>query len=243
MQTVILLLLAMAIPFPLCYFRMKKYGISLPKMLVIYLIVSTVGFVGARFGPSAVGIKDVGVKLYGLVLLDFIAIFPVSKILKIDKMEFGDFIAPPIMAVCASSKINCLINDCCRGMVICYNGSVPVYFPSVIVEMMIWFILVALLILVERKKQITGSLWPILMIWFGVVRFLVDFLRGSEWEKKPYFLTLSGGQFWSLVTLVIGVFFLVYAFHKHWKRYPTITEFLKTVFGVRLTKSEDGQDK
>lgn len=238
MQTVILLLLAMAIPFPLCYFRMNKYGISLPKMLVIYLIVSTVGFVGARFGPSAVGIKDVGVKLYGLVLLDFLAIFPLSKMLRIGVAEFGDFISVPIMAVCASSKINCLINDCCRGMVICYNGSVPVYFPSVIVEMMIWFILVALLILVERKKQITGSLWPILMVWFGSVRFLVDFLRGSEWETRPYIIGLSGGKFWSLVILIIGVVYLVFAFRKYWKRYPSVSEVTRILLGIKLPEKK-----
>ena len=83
----------MSIPFPLCYFRMKKYDISLPKMLIIYLIVSTVGFIGARFGPSFVGIKDAGVRLYGLVLLDAIALVPLSKMMKVGIRDMGDFVA------------------------------------------------------------------------------------------------------------------------------------------------------
>ncbi len=236
MQTIILLSLAMAIPFPLCLFRMKKYDISLPKMLIIYLIVSTVGYVGARFGPSLVGIKDAGVRLYGLVLFDFLAIFPLSKMLKIGVAELGDFIAPPIMAVCASSKINCMLNNCCKGFVMYYDGAEPVYFPSAIVEMAIWVALVVVLLMVERKKQTDGTMWPLLMIWFGVARFLVDFFRGSAWERKQYILFLSGGQFWSLVAAVVGIIFLVYIFRKHWNRRPTITEVLRVTAGINPVK-------
>lgn len=236
MKTIILLLLAMSIPFPLCYFRMKNYGISLAKMLVIYGIVSTVGFIGARFGPSLVGIKDVGVRLYGLVLFDFILLFPLSWMMKINIRDMGDFVAPPIMAVCASSKINCMLNNCCKGFIMYYNGNEPVYFPSALTEMLIWTVLIVLLLLVERKKYLPGSLWPILMVWFGIVRFLVDFLRGSEWEQRPYFLGLSGGKFWSLVAAVLGALTLIHVFHQQWKRYPSIIELLRTAFGLNPEK-------
>ena len=98
-----------------------------------------------------------------------------------------------------------------------YSGNEPVYFPSATVEMVIWAILVVLLLVVERKQKRQGTMWPLLMIWFGVIRFSVDFLRESEWERRPYFLSLSGGQFWSLVAAVIGVVFLILVFRMHKK--------------------------
>lgn len=214
MKTVILLLLAMSIPFPLCYFRMKKYNISLKKMLIIYIVVSTIGFIGARFGPSWVGIKDIGVRLYGLVMFDFLAIFPMSKIMKIGIREYGDFVAPPIMAVCASSKINCMINNCCKGFVMSNGENGPVLFPSAIVEMVIWAIFVIVLLLIEKSQKAEGLLWPILMILFGAARYSVDFLRGSEWEHNPYFFSMPGGQFWSLMVLIAGLIYLCFILYK-----------------------------
>ena len=95
-----------------------------------------------------------------------------------------------------------------------YRGTEPIYFPSAIMEMAIWFVFVVLLLLVERKKHSDGVLWPALMIWFGIARFLVDFLRGSEWERRPYCFSLPGGQFWSLVIIVVGIVFAVYTFLK-----------------------------
>lgn len=222
----------MAIPFPLCLFRMKKYEIPLWKMLIIYLAFSTVGLIGARFGPIWARIEAAGVRLYGLVLFDFVLLLIMSPVIRVDVYRLGDFVAPPIMAVCASAKIHCMMNDCCKGIVMCYKGDEPIHFPSVIVEMVIWFLFVALLLVVDRKKQKDGFMWPALMIWFGIIRFAVDFLRVSIWERKPYVFSLTAGQFWSLVSVVIGVGFMVFTFRKQLKRNPTFLEAIKVGLGI-----------
>lgn len=237
MEIIILLLFAMIIPFPLCLFRMGKYGISLKKMLIIYFVFSTIGFIGARFFPGFVGIENAGIRLYGLVLFDVFALFLMSKLLKLNINKLGDFVTPPIMATCASAKINCMLNDCCKGIIMYYNENVPVYFPSVIFEMLIWTIFTVLFLFIEKRKTIDGLMWPLLMVWFGFARFAVDFLRISEWERKAYFLTLSGGQFWSLVDLFIGVVFIYIVLKKNFERNPSVKEILKTIFGIKLEKS------
>lgn len=232
MKIVILLLFAIIIPFPLCLFRMKKYEIPFWKMLIIYAAFSTVGFIGARFGPGWVGIELSGIRLYGLVLLDVAALYSMSKALKINIYKLGDFVAPPIMAVCASAKINCLLEGCCKGFIMGYAENKPVFFPSAIFEMIIWFVLVALLLVVEKRKRVEGLLWPILMIWFGVVRYLVDFLRGSALEQTPYFLWIPPGRFWSIVTLMVGLIFLYRSMWKISGNRPEKKAFLKAVFGL-----------
>ena len=238
MEIFVLLLLTMAIPFPMCYFRMNKYDVSLPKMLLIYVVFSSVGFIGALYGPPLVGITRSGIRLYGLVLFDFIALFVMSKVLRMDVRKLGDFITPSIMAVCSSSKINCLIRDCCKGIVLFNNSDIPVRFPSVIVEMAIWAIFVAALLIIDRKKRSDGYMWPILMIWFGIVRFLADFLRGSELERRPYLIGLTGGQFWSLVSALAGMAFLIWTFRKNWNRFPTIAEALRIAVSGSILASD-----
>ena len=238
MKTIIILLLfAIIIPFPLCLLRMKKYDISFKKMLIIYFTFSTIGFIGARFFPELVGMENAGIRLYGLVLFDVFALFLMSKLLNININKLGDFVAPPIMAVCASAKINCMLNDCCKGIVIYYNGDVPIHFPSVIFEMLIWAIFVFILLFVEKRKTIEGLMWPLMMVWFGFARFAVDFLRISEWERKTYFLVLSGGQFWSLVDFFIGGIILYVVLKKSFERNPSVKEMFKAILGIKIEKN------
>jgi prolipoprotein diacylglyceryltransferase len=138
------------------------------------------------------------------------------------------------MAVCASAKLDCLLNDCCAGFCMYYEGSTPVLFPSAILEMIVWSIFVVLLLLIERKQFASGILWPISMIWFGAARFLFDYFRGSIWERKPFFLTMSAGQFWSLVALLIGAVFLFFTLRNKLERKPRLAELLKSIFGMRI---------
>lgn len=230
----LLLILTMGIPFPFCLFRMKQFGISFKKMLLIYIVFSMVGLAGASIGAAAAGGAIAGRRLYGLMIFDTAALIIMSRFLHMEVCKLGDFIAVPIMAVCASAKIDCLMNNCCRGFLMCYQGTEAIYFPSAILEMVIWSIFVVLLLLIEKKGSAAGTLWPVSMIWFGTVRYLVDFLRGSEWEKKPFFFTMPGGQFWSLIALLIGVVFLYIVLKKKLGCSPSVAEFGKSILGMKV---------
>ena len=227
------LLLAVIIPFPLCLFRMKKYGISLKKMLLIYIVVSTVGAIGACVGAIISNESALSQRLYGLMLFDTALLFALSPLLKVRLADMGDFVIVPIMAVCFSSKISCLVQGCCYGVTL---RGIPwfseIRFPSVIFEMVIWGMMTLLLLAIERSQLAKGALWPIGMIWFGIARFAVDFLRGSAWEKRVFVLGLTGGQFWSLVVLLGGAIYLYIVLMHRFQRKPRVQEWLYAGIGI-----------
>lgn len=229
----LVLILAVVIPFPLCLFRMKKYGISLKKMLLIYVVVSVVGAIGACIGAVISNESMLSKRLYGLMLFDTALLFVLSPLLKVRLDDLGDFVMVPIMAVCFSSKIDCLVKGCCYGVTLWSSSQRgEVRFPSAIFEMLIWGIMTLLLLAIERSQMAKGALWPIGMIWFGIARFAVDFLRGSAWEKRIFVLGLTGGQFWSLVVLLIGAIYLYILLMHRFERKPRIKEWLYAVIGI-----------
>ena len=175
------LALAIIIPFPLCLFRMKKYNISFAKMLVIYVLTSCIGASGAFIGSALAGGSIFGMRLYGLMIFDFVGMFLLSILLKINIGKLGDFVAPPLMAVCFSAKIACLVSDCCYGFVISQpQGQEPIRFPSVLFEMTLWLVFTVLLLVLEKSGKSKNALWPLTLIWFGIARYFADLLRGLE---------------------------------------------------------------
>lgn len=231
-MNILVLLLAVVIPFPLCLFRMKKFGISLKKMLLIYVVVSTVGAIGACVGSAVDGGTIMGKRLYGLMLFDTVLLFALSPLVKVEQKALCDFVAVPIMAVCFASKIDCIVKDCCHGIVLYrLENNMPVRFPSAIMEMTIWGIMTILLVLIERSGKARGLLWPIGMVWFGLARFLADYMRGAWYEREILLLGLTGGRFWSLVTLLLGLVILFVFMTQINGRKPGVKEMGKALLG------------
>lgn len=93
------------------------------------------------------------------------------------------------------------------GMELEFATSAQIYyfrFPSQIVEsLMGLFIAVALLRMFLRGKQ-EGKLYPLFLVIYGVLRFLLNLLRVTE----PFVWILPAGNFWSLISIAAGLLML-----------------------------------
>ena len=229
-MSLFLLALAIIIPIPFCLFRRKKYDISILQMIVIYVAFSAIGAVGACIGAYMSGEPIYSVRLYGLIIFDSVLLLLLSCIMKIDIGKMGDFISVPIMVTCFSSKINCYIRGCCTGFVIGETQAGEIIkFPSVLFEMALWALLTVILIVLEKVGNSKNLLWPIMVIWFGVFRFVASCFRESEIiEAIP---SISGGKIWSIVTLIVGLIYLYYLLHRNLDRRPKLSEFFKAITG------------
>ena len=202
-------------------------------MFLIYVVFSTVGAVGAMVGSAISGGSIWGQRLYGLMLFDTVALFVMSWILRIRPGKLGDYIAVPIMAVCFSAKILCLATGCCYGNVLYMTETLHyVRFPSAAVEMTIWGLLVIALLFVEKNQRARYTMWPVAMIWFGAVRFIVDFFRGSNSERRIFVLGMTAGRFWSLVVLLVGLIYLYIALRQKAAMRPRWIEYVKALIGL-----------
>lgn len=212
-MTALVLALAMSAPVPVCLLRRKRYGLSILKMVLIFLVISTSGAIGAALGGWAGGSGDLtGKRLYGLMLLDTVALLLTHRLFGLSLEGMGDFIAAPVILSCASSKIDCIIQDCCYGIVLKPMPEIgrALRFPSAIAELSVWAVLSFVLLILERNKKLKGLMWPFAMIGFGIFRFIADYFRGSAVDHRPFCPGITLGQFWSLVNLAVGVVFLAY---------------------------------
>lgn len=231
-MNLLVLSLAIIIPIPFCWFRRKKYNISLLQMLVIYISFSTIGAIGACIGSYMAGGSIASVRLYGLIIFDSIALLIMSHIMKIDIGTMGDFIAVPIMVSCFSAKISCMIGGCCYGFVIRETSAGElIRFPSALFEMLLWAMVSVALLIIEKKGRAKNILWAIMVIWFGVFRFLASFLRGNKKEFIPIFAGISGGKLWSIVAIVIGLIYLYFLTKRNLGRRVKMSEYFKAIVG------------
>lgn len=211
-MSVLVLALGMSAPVPLCLLRRRRYGLSYLKLLLIFLVVSASGGIGAALGGWAGGGDLTGKRLYGLMLMDTVTLLCTHRLFGLSIAQMGDFIAAPVILSCASAKIDCILQDCCYGLVLkpLPEAGRAIRFPSAVVELCVWAVLALVLLLLERKKKLKGLMWPLATIAFGILRFIVDFFRGSASDKRPFCPGITMGQFWSLVCLAVGVVFLVF---------------------------------
>ena len=212
--------------------RRKKYEMSWLWVLIVLLLFFTMGVFGAMFGAGISNHGWLGIRLYGLIMFEFISVYLVSWWKKAPPQQVGDYVAAPIASLCAGAKVNCLVLDCCWGFII-YDAEMqnPVRFPSAIMEIAMWLGLAVVLVMFEKKKTVDGLLFPIMAIWFGILRYIAGFFRGGTLEWEPFFLWIPAGRFWSLVVVAMGFGLLYYFMRKQLERKPTVKEMLRVCIG------------
>lgn len=217
---------------PTMMLRRKQYEMSYLWMFLILGVYIILGVLGAIFGSViAYGLFS-GIRLYGLMIFEIASVFLTARWKKITPEKAGDYMATPLICACMGAKILCLVHGCCDGFVL-YEREMqpPIRFPSVIMEMTMWAAVAVALLVFEKKKTVTGLLYPIMVIWFGILRYIADFFRGSQMEQSPYLLWIPAGRFWSLVVAAMGFVLLYFWLKKQLARKPTVREMLRVCIG------------
>lgn len=119
-----------------------------------------------------------------------------------------DMTAPSLCIGLSAHKIACYFADCCYGRIITLSDTISFRFPSQIVESIISFFTMFIFINLIRKGSQRGLVVFWYFIIYGIERFFLSFLR----EPGHTICGLQDGQFWSVVSIVLGLIFL-YANH------------------------------
>lgn len=213
--------------------RRRIYKIRIGLFMAVYLLFTITGAFGASLGAFLSGMTWSGKRLHLLMAVDAVFITLFSKLIKCDELQFADFVSIPIVSVCFAAKVGCTIFGCCRGILLTVDAQgVPVYFPSQAFELVIWVLLLIWLLYLERKGTARGLLWPVAMVWFGIFRFLVDFLRYVPDGTHYLIAGIPAGQFWSLFELLLGILYFVRYYATLRRSKPTIVDFIKSLCGI-----------
>lgn len=212
--------------------RRKKYEMSWLWVLLVLVVFFTMGAAGAMFGSGISNRGFLGIRLYGLIMFEIMSVYLVSWWKKASPQQVGDYVAAPIASLCCGAKVNCLVLDCCYGFVL-YEQEMqePIRFPSVLLEMTMWAALAIALVIFEKKKTVDGLLFPIMVIWFGILRYIAHFFRGSAFDQDPFLFWIPAARFWSLVVAAMGFVLLYFWLKKQLARKPTVREILRVCIG------------
>lgn len=180
-----------------------------PKVLIFL-----VGFTTAIIGLKVIGWLENGFwgpfSFYGAHFFAPLGCLLACFLLEVPKAERGDIVdisAPSLCIGLAAHKIACFIQGCCAGFVmrITENGD-KVRFPAQLVESGVALLTMFFFCYLIKKKTQRGKIFFWYMIVYGVERFLLTFLR----DPGHTILGLQDGQFWSVVSILVGAFLLYY---------------------------------
>lgn len=134
--------------------------------------------------------------LYGGIFFMPLFYFAFSKIRRIPVSSSFDVFTPCLIGTLLFARINCIFKGCCLGIVI--EGT-SFRVPTREIELLGNFVFLLFSLLLNYKKKLTGCLYPIYMVEYGALRFILECFRESE---SPY--PLHFGHIWSLVCVLAG---------------------------------------
>ena len=180
--------------------------LKIRDLIIIVPILTVAGAAGAYLMYFIEAGKFNGVSFYGAAfLIPLITVIPV-KMFKIDYGKLTDSCSPGVCAMCSVVKINCLIKGCCQGIVLYVKDDGQyVRFPSQITEFSAALVISAALTVLIGSKKLIGKVYPLFMIIYGITKFAFSLFR----ETTPFVFGLSAGSFWSVISVLAGVIWLV----------------------------------
>jgi len=201
----------------LMLFRKRKYAeIPVWKMIISSLLLAVCGVVGAMLMYFIESGSFGGTSFFGAILFIPVLMLPVALMLRIPFGRMMDLCAPCECVMLAVLKVDCLISGCCYGRMF---GEFQ--FPSQIVEMIVILIIMVILLRMEIKPKNKNLIYPYYLILYGATRFFLNLLRGG---LTPFVWILPAGNFWSLVSVCIGMSMLLLIKHKEKKDNAEITD-------------------
>lgn len=191
--------------------RAKRYEMSYRKTLLLAGTVSVLGFVCARMMYFFLHLNDIlangasasGMSFFGVVLSIPLIAVCLSHFFGLKPNTLSSFCAPPALFLLASVRIGCFFSGCCGGALILSGKIIPM--PTQIIEAA-GDITIAVFLLYAEERGNRETLYPLLLIEYGILRFLLEFLRFNPRIVGVF----TCEHFLSLLCVLVGVIWAFY---------------------------------
>lgn len=202
-----MLSLAVVLLLGLMLLRRRRYNIPVGKAILIMVLVAGLGILSTQMLYLIENGEWGGMSFFGAVLFLPLIMTPIALLLHISAENMMDFIAPPGLLMFAVMKTNCFFSGCCGGRVLTIGTKgATMIFPSQLVEAGVTIVLILALLLFEYKEKTRTKLYPISMVSYGILRFILNWFR---MPGDALVLGMQKGTVWSVVAVIIGVFWLM----------------------------------
>ena len=179
------------------------------------LIIMVTGFIGGRlahifyeefafyqeFPLEIFKFWKGGFVFYGGFLLSLISVFAFLRFKKQNFYVWADFLAPYLGLTYALGRIGCFFEGCCYGSHCELPWAIANRHPTQLYMVVAELVLVAAIVLLNKKKQLTTGL--VFLLWVcghSINRFVIEFYR--EDDRGALIMNLSISQITSALILV-----------------------------------------
>ena len=184
-----------------------------PKVILVALLGTATGIAGAFLWYWLENGKFGGISYFGAVFLVPVVFALFFWLFREPYGIILDLCAPAECTMLVLMKIHCIISQCCGGRELFVTASgISIHFPSQIAELINALILLSIVMILDRKKIFPKALYPCFMVLYGATRFVLNFFRAGT---TVFFLGMSAGHIWSLVSIVVGGLWLLIAYKKN----------------------------
>ncbi len=163
-----------------------------------------------------------GLSMMGGVVLSIVAGIIYLFLKKMPVWKIADIVAPSFALGLGFARIGCFLNGCCPGKVtdsflgvVFPPDSFAGYFfpgtrllPTQLFESLAGFVIFSLLILSERFKTFEGFTFWLMLVFYSVWRFIIDFFRYYEQSMVVASfgsIRFSANQVLSLLIFIISI--------------------------------------
>ena len=208
-----------------CLWHGKKLGVSLWKMIIILAVVYYgSGLLGNGIWSGVEYLREIQflgitrtvnsiVRLF--VFFPLLAIIP-ALILRVKcSLACDAIVMYPLIRSCLA-QLACIFPGCCKGYPWehgIYNIRTHGYhFPTQIVETILTLLIfIYLLSILKDKKYVSdGSIYPHMMIFYGIMRFVCELLRDNE----KILFGVSAVAIHAILIFVVGIIWMLILYRK-----------------------------
>jgi len=192
-------------------YRRKRFDLNALQCAGFSLLAVAVAYFGAKvlyalenwetFWSS--GLSWSGLSLFGSVFMIPVLIPVIGRLFGLRSSQSLDICGPCAAVMLGFVRAGCHFGGCCGGW-IAQLGERSFRWPTQIVESIGAFAILGLLLQLEEDGKHTGKLYPVFMIAYGGLRFVVEFFRDTA---KPW-LGLGHGQWFGLAAILTGLLWL-----------------------------------
>lgn len=193
------------------WLRRRRFNLSVWKCLSFSILAVGVAYLGAKIlyvlenlqNTLEYGISFGGLSLFGSVFAIPLLMPLVGRLFGLCPGQSLDICGPCAAVMLGFVRIGCFFSGCCGGLEF-RTESFCFRWPTQATESIGAFAILGLLLQKEEESESDGMLYPVFLICYGVMRFLVEFFRDTPKD----WLYFSHGQWFALAAILIGILWI-----------------------------------
>ena len=134
--------------------------------------------------------------LYGVPFFVPVILLLGALVTKRQISEVFDIFSVNTVLICLGGRMNCFFAGCCKGRFI---DSLGFRIPTREIEVAFYLLFLVVMTPKIYKKTANGLAFPLYMIGYGALRFILEFFRETNFSSLLHLAHL-----WSLLSIAIG---------------------------------------